>query len=253
MKQFIILLKKDLMELFRTKEFLILASIFIFFALMSPLMAKMTPEVLKMLGDDIIIQIPEISIIDSYIQFFKNLSQIVIFTLIIIFSSLIVNDRVKGLYTNLINNGVNKRNYIFSKITSQLLIVTLIYIISILFFGFYNLVLFDEMFMNYSIYSFISFYIYIIFIISIINMFSTISKSNTISITLSFITMFLIMIFDLFKFGKYLPNYLISISNNILVDKTYFDYMFTNWIITLGLSLIIILLTIMHCNHKEIN
>ena len=252
MKQFIILFKKDLMELFRTKKVLIIGFIFIMFALLSPLMAKMMPELLKSAGNEVMqISMPDATIVDSYGQFVKNLGQLGLFTLIIALGGLIVNEKRKGLYTNLINNNVKKHNFIFSKAVTQILVMTVIYAVSALLFSAYNYVIFNQFFITYSFLSFVSLYIYLIFVICLINLFSTISKSSIMSIMLGIGTVIAISFFDFFEFGKYLPNYLATMANNIFSDATCLNYVYLNIAITLAISVILVALSVKLCSNKE--
>jgi len=251
MKQYIILLKKDFMELYRTKKILIIAFIFILFALASPILAKMTPELLKSMGDNIQIIMPEATIVDSYVQFISNISQICSFAMIIVFGGLIVKERKSGQYNILQNNGVTKKNFVLSKITTQILVVTIIYIISCLMFCFYNYVLFDAFLVKYSILSLTAIYIYLLFVISLINFYSVLAKSNIMSIVLSFSTIILIALFDMFEFGKYLPNYLLSIGANIFNDQIYLEFACKNILITLLLSAFMICISIKLCKNKD--
>ncbi|MCL2860281.1 MAG: hypothetical protein FWF46_07015 [Oscillospiraceae bacterium] len=251
MKQFTILLKKDIKELFKTKKVLILCAIFFIFAFSSPLIAKMTPELLKYAGDSFQISMPDPTIIDSYVQFFKNIDGLCLFATIIIFAGIIANEKAKGLYTNLINNNVTKSNFILSKIVSQVIVITGVYLISILLFSIYNYILFDKIFMEYSFLALLSMYIYMIFVICVVNLCSTISKSNIISIVVSFVVIFSLDIFSLFSFGKYLPNYLVTISNNIFTDASCLDYIYKNIAITLLLSIISVVASIRLCSNKE--
>jgi len=251
MKQFIVLLKKDIIELFKTKKVLILCAIFFIFAFSSPLIAKMTPELLKYAGDGFQISMPDPTIIDSYVQFFKNIDGLCLFATIIVLAGIIANEKAKGLYTNLVNNNVTRSNFILSKIASQIKVITGIYLISILLFSIYNYILFDKVFVEYSFLALLSMYVYMIFVICVVNLCSTVSKSNIISIVVSFAVIFSLDIFSLFNFGKYLPNYLVTISNKIFTDATCLDYVYKNIAITLLLSVIIVVSSIKLCNNKE--
>jgi len=71
------------------------------------------------------------------------------------------------------------------------------------------------------------------------------------SIMLSIGTILLLIVFDLFKFGKYLPNYLVSISANIFKDQTILDYFYKNISITLLLILILTFLSIKLCKNRD--
>ena len=251
MKQYLILLKKDFMELYRTKKILIIAIIFIMFAMVSPIIASVAPELFKSLGGDIAINLPVPTIVDSYTQFVKNIAQICCFTLIIVFGGLIVKEKRLGLFNNLLNNRVHKRNFVLSKISAQYITVTIIYVLSCLAFSLYNYILFDAFFAEYSFVSFLAIYVYLLFVISFVNFYSVISKSNVVSIVLSFSTILLISLFDLFKFGKYLPNYLLNIAVNVFGDKTCLDYIWQNILIALFLSVLMILLSIKLCKNKD--
>ena len=85
MKQFGILLNKDLLELYRTKKVLIILSIFAIMALLSPVLTYMTPELLSALGDEFQITLPEMTIIDSYLQLASNINQICMLVLVMCF------------------------------------------------------------------------------------------------------------------------------------------------------------------------
>ena len=147
--------------------------------------------------------------------------------------------------------GLRSGSFVLSKLTSQIVVVTGIYIVSALLFSTYNYVIFDKFVVEYSLLSFISMYVYLIFITCLVNLYSTIAKSSVITIVLSFVTTILLAIFDLFKFGKYLPNYLISITHRIFRDTSLLDYAYKNIGITLLLSVIMVLLSIKLCSHKE--
>ena len=96
-------------------------------------------------------------------QFFKNISQIGLFVLIIVYSSLIVEERQKGMFANLIINGANKYNFVLAKVISQIIVFTIIYLVSILLFFLYTFILFEQVFTSYFLISFISYYIYYLF------------------------------------------------------------------------------------------
>ena len=251
MKQFWILVKKDFMELYRTKKILILFCIFVAFALASPILAKVTPDILKALGDSVQIIMPEPTIVDSYGQFVGNIAGTCIFALIIVFGGLIVNERRRGIYNNLLNNGVKKRNFVMAKVKVQAEVFTVIYLVSCLLFSVYNYVLFNEFLIQYSLLSFLAIYVYMFFIISITNLYSVLFKSSIMSIMLAIGTTLLLAIFDLFRFGKYLPNYLVNISVNIFRDGEVLNYIYYNIGITFLLIIVITLASIRFCKNKD--
>lgn len=80
MKDIYYFTKKELLEVWRTKRLLILLVVFIIFGILSPLMAKLTPEILKSsFGSEVQLTIPEPTSIDSWVQFYKNITQMGIY------------------------------------------------------------------------------------------------------------------------------------------------------------------------------
>ena len=251
MRQFWILAKKDTMELLRTKKVLIIAIAFFLFALVSPILAEITPQLLNSLDSNITIDVPDATIVDSYAQFIGNITQISLWVMIIAISGLIVNERRKGLYNNLLNNGVKPRNFILSKVLTQIGMVTDIFIISCLLFSIVNIVIFNQALITHSILSFITVYVYLIFVICLTNFFGAFAKSTAITAMLTIGLTLLLALFELFRFGRYLPNHLIMISSGVLTDNSFLDIAYWNIAITLALSIILVLASIKVCKIKN--
>ena len=100
MKTFITFLKKEILEQLRTHRIMILGLIFIFFGILNPLTAKITPMLLEMLSDSmassgIIVEEVEITALDSWMQFYKNLPMLLII-FIFMQSSIFTKEYQKG-------------------------------------------------------------------------------------------------------------------------------------------------------------
>ncbi|MDD0857661.1 hypothetical protein NHF46_07770 [Arthrobacter alpinus] len=82
--------RKEALEITRTWRIYVLPSIMLLFAVTGPVLAKYTPELLGAVAGSQFasLQLPEPTVFDSYGQWIKNLSQIVIFALIIIYGAL---------------------------------------------------------------------------------------------------------------------------------------------------------------------
>jgi ABC-2 type transport system permease protein len=251
MRQFSVLFKKDFLELMRTKRFLVVGIIFVVFALSSPILAKMTPELLKSLGDGVQIIMPEATIMESQGQFVSNIAGICVYALIVAFGGLIVSERRSGMYNNLRNNGVGRSAFVLSKIATQVLVVTSIYVVSCMLFSIYNQVLFGEFWVKGSLLSFVAMYVFLLFTISFINMFSVVSKSVIMAIIFGFLMTIFIALFDLFSFGKYLPNHLIGLSVSVFSDPATVGYIWKNIVVTLVLSVVIVFASVGLCRSKE--
>ncbi|MEQ8197943.1 MAG: ABC transporter permease, partial [Clostridiaceae bacterium] len=76
MRSYIAFTKKERMDYIRNYKALIMLVVFAIIGIMSPLSAKFMPEIIKeVMPAGMTIQLPEPSDMDSWAQFFKNVSQ----------------------------------------------------------------------------------------------------------------------------------------------------------------------------------
>ena len=116
MRIFFSLIKKESIENIRTKKMLGLLLLFIFIGLISPLTAKLTPQILQAIATDgIDIKVNTPTEIDSWVQFFKNVNQIGMFGLVILFSTQVTNEIQKRTLINLLSKGLPRYQVIISK------------------------------------------------------------------------------------------------------------------------------------------
>ncbi|MFV0555672.1 MAG: ABC transporter permease [Lactovum sp.] len=250
MKNISVLLKKDLLSLWRSKKILILSIVFLLFAFSSPVLAYYMPEILKLVADDLVINSAKVTLLDSYLQFFKNLGQIGLFILIILFIPELINERKKGQLATLFNHKVTKTEFILSKLISQIIIFTFIFGLSIATFSLYNLILFEKAWLSHSFLSFSLFYLYFIFIICLCNFFSSFSRNLTLAMVLTFSIVIFMPIFHIFDFGVYLPSYLTNLSTSVLTSQ-FIQKSYQNIISTSISSIFLIFLAIQLCRYQE--
>ena len=79
--------RKEVREILRTWPIWVLPGILLFFAFTGPVLAKFTPEIVGAVAGDQLggLKIPTQTYLDAYAQWIKNLSQIGLFALIIIY------------------------------------------------------------------------------------------------------------------------------------------------------------------------
>lgn len=133
MSRFLAFTKKEFTEQIRTFKALILFLILLLFGLMSPVLAKLTPELFKILpmeGFDF--AIPEPTWVDAYVQFFKNMTQMGAVVLLLVFSGLLSQELSKGTLVNMLSKGLPRSTVILSKFTAAATLWTLSYALSAL-------------------------------------------------------------------------------------------------------------------------
>ncbi|MDO8915397.1 MAG: ABC transporter permease [Coriobacteriia bacterium] len=119
MNGFTAFVRKEATEILRTWRILVLPGILLFFAITGPVMARFTPEILKAVADmpaaAIKALIPDPTYLDSYGQWAKNLSQIGLFALIIVYGGIVSSERKSGTAVLVLTKPVSRSAFIAAK------------------------------------------------------------------------------------------------------------------------------------------
>lgn len=108
------LIKKEILELIRTKRFLIVSLIFITLGVLSPYTAKLLPNILNEINN-IAVEVPEPTLFDSWYQFFKSISQLGLVVLVIFSINILLEEFKQSTLTIIIVRGGNIGNVILGK------------------------------------------------------------------------------------------------------------------------------------------
>lgn len=139
MRIFLSLLKKEAIEGARTKKMISTFILFLLIGLISPLTAKLTTMILQSIATgNIDINVAPPSEIDSWTQFFKNISQIGMFGLVIILSTQMANEFQKGTLINLLSKGLPRYQVVLSKIFYNFILWFIAYFCSFILTYFYT-------------------------------------------------------------------------------------------------------------------
>lgn len=255
MRIFLSLLKKEAIEGARTKKMISTFILFLFIGLISPLTAKLTPMILQSIATgNIDINVAPPSEIDSWIQFFKNISQIGMFGLAIILSTQMANEFQKGTLINLLSKGLPRYQVVLSKIFYNFILWFIAYFCSFILTYFYTKYFFRISFpiRNILMAALLPF-IFGLFLISLEILAGVISGNviGTLILTTAGIVIQLILsIRD--EIVKYMPIALIGKPVNLIKGIGYDDYYVP--IITGSILLILcIVISIAVINKKQIS
>lgn len=120
-------IKKEFMENSRNFRLLIMLALFVIFGMLSPLSARFMPELISSFAPDLQITIVAPVALDSWAQFYKNVSQLGINIFLILFSGCLSNEYAKGTLTIMLTKGLPRPAIIFSKYIVSAAIMTLSY------------------------------------------------------------------------------------------------------------------------------
>jgi ABC-2 type transport system permease protein len=115
-------LRKEFVEIFKTWRLWVLPGIVFFFALSGPIIAQLTPQLLESVAGSqpgVVFQIPDPTFTDSYLQWAKNLGQIVTFAIIIIYGGLVSAERKSGTAILVLTKPVSRPAFVVAKFVSQ--------------------------------------------------------------------------------------------------------------------------------------
>ena len=255
MKVFIALLKKEYLESIRNKKLFIMFFIFLFLGILGPVTAKISPEILKsFLGEELAKGLQEPTFIDSWVQFFKNVTQLGFIFIAIIFSNYIVNEFSKKTLVNLVAKGLPRFQIVISKIFFASILWTVSFIIYCLIFNLYTNYIFKEnVEILLAIKASIPILIFGIFLLTLecfagFVFRNIIGALSTLVITIAL--QFLIGMYD--KIAKFLPMFLLSDNINVIKEIVSFtDYKYSI-LTTILLTILMIFTSIFVLNRKEI-
>lgn len=255
MRIFLSLLKKEAIEGARTKKMISTFILFLFIGLISPLTAKLTPMILQSIATgNIDINVAPPSEIDSWTQFFKNISQIGMFGLAIILSTQMANEFQKGTLINLLSKGLPRYQVVLSKISYNFILWFIAYFCSFILTYFYTKYFFGISFpiRNILMAALLPF-VFGLFLISLETLAGVISGNviGTLILTTAGIVIQLILsIRD--EIVKYMPIALIGKPVNLIKGIGYDDY-YVPIIAGSILLILCIVISIVVINKKQIS
>lgn len=109
-------LKKEFCEMIRTYKVLILGAVFFLLGVIGPLTAKYMPEIMEQfLPEGMVLALETPRAIDSWMQFFKNVPQMGIVIVVIIFSGIMASEWSKGTLVLVLTKGLARKKVILAK------------------------------------------------------------------------------------------------------------------------------------------
>lgn len=113
--------QKEFRQLWRTNRLLVMGAVFLLFGMGSPLLAKLTPELLNSIpgAEQIAGLIPEPTAGDAMAQYLKNLSQFGFLLAILLVMGAVVGEKERGVLPMILSKPMPRWAFIASKLTAQ--------------------------------------------------------------------------------------------------------------------------------------
>lgn len=254
MKNLYFFTKKELFEAWRTSRLMILIIIFLIFGLMNPLLAKLTPEIVKMtIGEALAKTIPEPTSLDSWTQFYKNLTQMGLIVLALMFSGVVSNEISKGTLINLVTKGLRRWTVIAGKMLSLVLQWTMCLFLTFSVTWVYTVYYFPDHKSPHLFQAVLPMWIFGILLLGLVIFSSTIARNNYEGLLLTGGVIILFVLANLYDKAKYYnPISLVTQNMRFLQKGSVLQDYFSAIIISTVLFILFIVLSILVFNRKKL-
>lgn len=122
MNSFFVFFKKEIVEVIRTKKFFILIGIFALFGMVGPVSARYMNEIVKMaMGDKTTFILSPTTWMDSWSQFYSNLSQMGGICIIFLFMSSVVGEKQSGSAALTLTKNLTHTSFILAKFLAAMI------------------------------------------------------------------------------------------------------------------------------------
>ncbi|RIW35120.1 ABC transporter permease [Bacillus salacetis] len=239
MRQFIVLLKKELLESRRNLKWVWMPVVFILFGITEPLTAYYMPDILDAVGnlpEGAVIEIPTPTSEEVLLSTLGQYSMLGVLVIVLGFMGTVAGERKNGSAFLVLAKPVSSRNYILSKWTAAMIIVWVSYISGMLISWYYINILFEAIAAEYFMQTLIAYGLWLSFVLSLTVFFSSLTSSQGLSafsaIAASILLSFLSGTFS--RQLEWLPSQLSSYAEEIMLEGNWsFDLSMT-MIITMG-------------------
>jgi ABC-2 type transport system permease protein len=254
MRAYIAFTKKEFIENLRTYKVFIMLVVFLLFGFMSPALAKMMPDLLKTaIPAGLEINIPTPTALDSWGQFFKNVGQMGLLVLVIVFCGIMANEFSHGTLINILTKGLKRRTVILSKLTTATVIWTLSYLLAFILTYYYTAYFWKMDGMHHIFLTFFSLWLFGVFLISLVIFGGTLFKNIYGSLLVTGGAVAVMMLINILpKAHKYNPIILSSNNMSLLTAKQDVSDFMPAIIICSVLIVILVAISVMVFNKKQI-
>ncbi|MNJ44835.1 putative transmembrane protein YxlG [compost metagenome] len=246
--------KKELVEYWRTKKLIVLWIAFAALGIMSPLFAKLMPQILQSsFSDTMVIEVPTPTSIDSWVQFYKNISQIGIYLFIIMFSGIVNREVTKGTLINLVTKGLDRAVIIVSKNIVMCILWTLVLTTSFIITLGYTLYYFPDHESTQLLAAFLLLWMFGLFMISVILLSSTLFNSIYGSLFATIITIISLYVVSLWDKAVYWnPISLMSYNVAVVQGQELWSNFTPSIVLSVVLALLFVILAVVVLKGKKL-
>lgn len=245
--------KKEFMENNRNYRLLLMLGMFFIFGVMNPLSAKFMPQLIELLSPNMKIDLAAPVALDSWEQFYKNVSSLGISLVVILFSSCLSNEYTKGTLTIMLTKGLSRPAVVLSKFSAAALITSICFWMC---FGItygYTVYLWPESVLTHTFFAAFALWLNAMMYLCILILGCVLFRQAFPSILfLLGVTVPISLLGMSDKFGTYSPSYLASKNLDLLSGSATISEFAPSIIITLVVSGVLLVLSVVVFDKKQL-
>jgi ABC-2 type transport system permease protein len=216
---FLAVLRKELVEQWRTRRWVVATVVFLFFGFLSPLSARLLPDLLESLGDTggVVFEIPPPTVQDALLQYVKNMSQFGVLLAVLLAMGAVAREKEQGTAGMILSKPVSRAAFLLSKFVALTLVFGLCLALAGLACYYYTVVLFEGtgkarfVEMNLLLGLFIEFYL------AVTLLGSTVARSQVAAGGLGLGAVFVVALLGaLPRLGDYMPTALLNWARTLM-------------------------------------
>lgn len=210
---FFVALRKEILEQWRSYRLLIVVAVFVAFGLMSPLIAKFTPELIKLIpeGEQFADLIPPPTAADAVAQYIKNISQFGVILALLMAMGAVAQEKDKGTAALMLVKPMSRSAFLVAKFAALALTFAAGIAIAAAAAYYYTLLLFEPLDVPGWLALNGLMLLFVLVYVALTLFASTISKSQAVASGLAFAMLIVLAsIGALPGVGEYLPGQLLA-------------------------------------------
>ena len=249
-------IKKEMIEQVRSGKLLFLTILFVLFGIMNPAVAKLTPWLMELMADSLaqsgmIITQVEVTAMDSWVQFFKNIPMALI-AFVLLEGSIFTKEYQSGTLLLSLTKGLARHHVLAAKTIVLTTLWTLGYWLC---FGItygYNAYFWDNSIAQNLLFSVVCWWIFGLWVISLTVLFSTVARENALVLVgTGGIALASSLLGFLPKLQKFLPTQL-SDGNSLIYGLAETDKYISALLVAIAMSLACLIISIPLFNKKQL-
>ncbi|MFZ2095832.1 MAG: ABC transporter permease subunit [Anaerolineales bacterium] len=214
--------RKEWMELIRSYRLMVVVIVLLFFGLTSPLLAKFTPELLKLIPTGgISIQMPPPTLMDAVGQYIKNMAQFGILLALLLTMGAIAQEKDKGTAAMMLVKPLPRGAFLAAKFLGLAAMFAVSLAVAGIAAYYYTLLLFEAMDIVHWLVLNALLFVYVLVFVAITLCCSTLTKSQAAAGGIALgLLIFLGLIGSIPGLGKYLPGELTTWGTRLMSGDT---------------------------------